>query len=283
MTSILLPPQMPTTAAALDDAVHGSPDSRWIAACALGRESGELQAAAVHALEQLLKDRFEEIRAQALEGICEQVRSGFSVRDEIILEALGDSSPAVRCAAVDSALTVLGDPGPVLLPLSNDPDPSVRITLARAIGELPKEVGLTSLRALLDDRSELVRLEAAVALAGLGDSAGESILLDVLRDRGDDACEAARALGILGSERAMPILETLANRLFGPADLKALSKAALYRCSTGTKGKPLIEGALRARNADAKMVMLTALSRLPTSGLADEVGALLSDRDEMIV
>ncbi len=283
MTSFLPPPDIPTPKAAIRDAAFGSPDARWVAASTLGQVSGEQQSDAVAALEALLEDEIGEIRAQALEGITEQARQGFPVDTSYFIRALDDPSPAVRCTAVDSSLVVLEDPYLHLAKRVEDPDPSVRIAAAAALGETLDKRAVPALTPLLSDPEPTVRFEAAVSLANLKDGGGEMLLLDMASRHTDDAYDAAKALGHLKTPRAVPTLQSLASRFFGPAELKAIAKVALYRCSNGEKGKDLIRQGLRARSTDTRLSTLTALSRLPIPGLAEEVGRLIDDRNEMVV
>jgi HEAT repeat protein len=282
MTSFPPPPALPSTEAALRDAASGSPDSRWVAACALGQVSGERREEAIRALMRLAGDEHEEVRAQALEGLTEQARQGAAIDEGIVLRALADPSPAVQCTAVDSAMVVLSDPYPRIARLKDDGDPSVRIAVASALGEIRSGAADEVLGGLLRDRSAPVRLEAAVALARRGKDSGVDVLIEAASQATAEACDAVRALGVLGTPRAMSVLDQLAGRFFGDPELKAAAKVALFSCSKGQKGGLLIERALGARSAHAKLSMLTAIAELPVKGVADLVGRLLCHRDEMV-
>lgn len=283
MTYFLPPPALPSVEAALRDATSGAPDSRWVAACALGQAPEDRREEAIFALTRLVGDAHEEIRAQALEGLTEQARQGADIDEGVVLECLDDASAAVRCTAVDSAMVVLEDPYPPVARLTDDADPSVRIAVASALGEIRSEAADSALEDLLRDGNALVRLEAAVALAMGGNDSGVDVLIEVASRADAGACDAVRALGVLETPRATSILDRLASRFFGDPALKAASKVALYSCSKGQKGGALIEKALGSRSIHQKLSMLTAIAELPVKGVADLVGRLLRHRDEMIV
>lgn len=283
MTAFLAPSQLPTAQAALRDAAEGSPDARWVAAQALGLESGDLRQEAIAALKRLLSDPCEEIRAQALEGLAEQATQGVVVETALVERGLRDPAPAVRCAAVDAALMVLADPAPAIISMAGDPDSSVRMAAGRAIGSLHSDEGIPALRDLLNDSVSTVRFEAAVALAESGDHRGERELLSALRNRGENAREAARALGLLSGVRGAPVLQQTASRYFSATDLKAMSAAALVRCGESELGTAILEKLLASGSSDTKLIVLTTLAQLPVAGLAIAVGRLLDCGDPVLV
>ncbi len=283
MTTFLAPPQLPTVHAALRDAANGSPDARWVAAQALGLESGDLRDEALAALRRLLEDPCGEIRAQALEGLSEQAAQGAPIEEVLVDRALHDPSAAVRCAAVDAALTILSTPAPAIISMATDPDNSVRMTVGRAIGSFKSDEGIPALLDLLNDSDNTVRFEAAVALAEHGDHRGERELIEALVARREDACEAARALGLLGTCRAIPALKQAAKRTFTAADLKAVSAAALIRCGESEAGLPILKKMLTSGSSDTKLIVLTTLARLTVPGLASSVGRLIDCGDAILV
>jgi HEAT repeat protein len=283
MTDFLLPPKLPSLEAALRDAAHGSPDARWVAALSLGRESGEGMPAALEALLGLSRDPCEEIRAQAVEGLLAQARQGAQIEETVVLEALGDQAPAVRCAALDAALVILKEPVPSVVMLADDPDISVRLAACRAMGDLLAEAGIEALKGRLSDPHRLVRLEAAVALARMDVPDGEAVLISALAWAPREARDAAKALALLGARNARPQLERMAARRFIPSEIKAMAAVALMRCTDNESGKATIARMLVTRSASQNLVALTTLAELPVIGVAGEVGALLRSRDPLVV
>ncbi len=274
MTGFLLPLEMPSIEAALRDARGGAEEARWIAAIALGHVRGSHRQEAIEALNHLLKDPFEEIRAQALEGITEQVRGGARVSNQWASTLFKDTSPAVRCVAVEAAAVLLEDPVSTLMPLLTDPDPSVRATTAVELGELGADIETDKLAELLDDTDSFVAMQAAMALAALGDSRGEKILLSLLDDNSDDAMEVVVALSRLGSATSVASLSRLASRRFSPVELKTGAAAAMVNCGAA-EGLGILTRILAARRRNTRMTTLTSLARVPVKGIAGEVGRLL--------
>ncbi|MCP4676207.1 MAG: hypothetical protein GY854_12005 [Deltaproteobacteria bacterium] len=274
MTGFLLPLEMPSIEAALRDARGGSEEARWVAAIALGHARGPGRQEAIEALDHLLSDPFEEIRAQALEGITEQVRAGAGISNKQASSLFKDISPAVRCVAVEAATVLLEKPVPALMPLLADPDPSVRAAAAAELGELGAGVDTDKLAELLDDADSFVTMQAAAAMAALGDSRGEPLLLSLVDDNSDDALEAVVALSRLGSAKSVASLSRLASRWFSPIELKTCAAAAMVSCGA-TEGLGILTGMLNARRQSTRMATLTSLARVPVQGIAHEVGRLL--------
>lgn len=111
-------------------------------------------------------------------------------------------TPAVRYLCLD-ALADLGDPrsAPFLLPLAGDPDPEVRLRVARALRHFRTPEAWEALQALAADSAWQVRTQAARALAAWGEAA-----VPRLRELACDpaywvrgaACEALASLGPAG-------------------------------------------------------------------------------------
>ena len=284
MIGFLLPPSLPKTEAALRDAETGSPESQWVAALALGQENGPLMSDAVSALAALMRSPHEEIRAQALEGLIEQLSHGAEVDEVLAISALTDPSPAVRCVAVDAILSFpIADAAPHLIPLLKDADPSVRAAASVACADVGLSSAVPPVTSLLDDESPFVRLQAAIALAYLDKHDGVPILIDALGERAQDAIEAARALGHLGTAQAASPLHRVASKRFGDVALKAAAAVSLHRCSGERRAVPLLAKLLSARNTDTRLTALSSIAALPLSGMAGHVGDLLGDRDPLIV
>ncbi len=275
MTTFLLPLEMPGIEAALRDAAVGSPEARWVAAIALGREQESRRAEALAALNGLLRDPVDEVRAQALEGIAEQAHAGASIPKETVEQALRDDASAVRCAAIDAAVSILDQPTHALGALLDDADPSVRATAAAAFGVLCAVESGDRIAGLLGDADGYVVERAALSLADMGDARGEAVLSSMLiRGDAELACEAACGLGKIAEEASQSALRKIAKRRFSPVSLKAMAAAALARCG-GSEGRLILGDLLGARRESKRMVALITLSRLPVSGMTARVAQII--------
>ena len=118
-----------------------------------------------------------------------------SLTDGDVVAALGDGAPAVRRRAVELAAT---RPGVTVVPLLDDPDPSVVEMAAWSAGErgTPDAVGrLAQLAAGARGHADPLCREAAVAALGaIGDPAGLAAVLDALDDKPAIRRRAAVAL-----------------------------------------------------------------------------------------
>jgi len=266
---------IPNFKAAIRDADSGSGEARLVASIALGRVRDRNQPQAIEALGRLSRDPLEEVRAQALEGIAEQMRGEAHIPQTLIDQGLSDPSPRVRSVAVQNL--ILKGPGkaPLLIPMLEDPDPSVRATICQILGDTGPEGAAFHLARRLDDPVPFVTEEAALALAELGDERGESILLKLL-DRGhQQAIDAAYALGRIGKNTACSQLRQIVQKTFVSTDLRAMAAAALLSCG-GADGRPVLEKLLKSRRSYTKHVVLCTLARLPVSNMASSVAELLN-------
>ncbi len=280
MTGWLLPLDKPKLEAALRDARGGNHESRWLAAMALGSENGPGRGDAIAALLHLAKDPLEEIRAQALEGLLEQSRCGdFGAPEKVIDQALADEAASVRCVGIEMAVTLLGSVLGRVLPLADDPAPTVRAAVAAALGESEPASHEDVLTTLLEDPSVFVRREAAHTLARLGDPGGEAVLIEALEEGGDFADRAAWALGLLGSEKAVPVLERRANSFFGGPEHKAICAVALAGCGSEL-GRTIVEKLLDGRSRRGRIAALGALAVFPIPGCVPRVARIIEAKAE---
>jgi len=278
-TSFLLPLELPHPEVALHDAKSEGEEARWVAALSLGRVRGPLQQQAFETLLYLTRDPVEEVRAQALESIAEQVRGGaVSVPEQMVHAALRDPSPGVRCAAIDTALEVLKDPIPAIARGTKDKDPSVRAAAAMALGSVDAYDKADQLAALLADPDEFVCRQSAIALARLRDSRAEPVLLAWLKSEKPSGDEAVFALGLLGASSALPELRKIARGRFLSVELKSMLAAAMVRCGD-EQGRTMLLKLLRARRERTRMAVLSTLARMPIQGMAATVGGLMDTGD----
>jgi HEAT repeat protein len=272
--SFVMPLTTPHINAALRDAKNGSPEARWVAAQALGSVGDADRNKAIETLYGLLGDPVEEVRAQALEGLAEQMRAGAKIAGENLLKALGDPSGAVRCAAIDAAAQIPGDFTEQIALLLTDEDPSVRAVAATVLGELQAPNSSDHIASLLEDSVGFVKTKAAMALAALGDSRGTPVLLSLLEEDADTAYDAILALGHLGNDTLSPQFEKLTSRFFVSAPLKAVAAAAMVRCNA-PRGKEILDSMMTSRFRSTRMAVLATLSRMPITGMAASVGHLM--------
>jgi len=137
--------------------------------------------------------------------------------------AIGHPSPEVRRRACEN-LAACADSryAGVLVPALEDPNHSVRCAAVRALGAAGRLDDTEPLRRLLQETNEQLRLETALALVRLGDSAGR-IELERLAYSGDPTVgrQVALAMGETGDATFVP---TLIRMLDGRA---AVARAAL--------------------------------------------------------
>jgi HEAT repeat protein len=147
-------------------------------------------------LASLLRDPIPAVRAAAAVSLGELPASD-SV--SMLTKALEDGNPAVRAAAV-SALFKLGVPyrqvAPVVRELTQNIDPGIRATAARALAKSRDDDAIKTLRELLDDPLPRPRIASARALGQIGDKSVVSVLTRALRDQ--DEAVRATAGGALG-------------------------------------------------------------------------------------
>ncbi|NEO47749.1 MAG: hypothetical protein F6K55_27995 [Moorea sp. SIO4A3] len=98
----------------------------------------------------------------------------------------------------------------------DDPDPSVRISAAKALGKIGTEVAIDPLIKSLDDPDPSVRISAANALGKIGTEMGIELLIKCLdNDKSYLRVMAADALGEIGTDATIPkLINLLKNQEF---------------------------------------------------------------------
>ncbi|MFO8073111.1 MAG: HEAT repeat domain-containing protein [Polyangia bacterium] len=277
MSGYGLPMDLPRPEAAIRDVESKAAESRWLAALALAREDGDLRDEALRSLNHLARDSVAEVRAQALEGLAEQVRRGGCFAAETFRDALRDESGDVRCAAVEALDLFSDDFEGELVELLGDDEAAIRAIAARRLGEAGAARAADALAERLLDEDEVVRWEAALSLAALRDERACEALVSYLRSNAETAARAALALGEIGAPSCVPPLRETARRRFVGPELRAAAAVALSRCGTG-EGNELLGRMLKAPGSRTRMAALGALARLPVRGIVAEAGALISAR-----
>lgn len=276
----LVPMELPNLDAALRDTASETAEVRWVAALALAGAEGGRRGEALRALERLCGDPVEEVRAQALEGLAEQLRAGADAPRALVLAGLDDAAAAVRCAALDAADVFLDEAPAAAIRGLADREPAVRAVAARLAGELGDAAAARRLVPLLEDQDRVVRDEAALALVRIGDERGEHRVRALLEGNEIQAVEAAQALGELGRPASSAALARVATAWLSSPELKALAAAALCRCGDPA-GLVILKRVLGSRRENARLAALGALARLPVPGIAAAVGACLERGSEL--
>lgn len=165
-----------------------------------------------------LRDRLHRWRAETRDlGFLSETDAWRRIRSTTLYELARDPVPLSR---IYEAADLVGRPGAVSQQamLLEDPDPAVRYWGAVGLhaAEGPGQDGRAALRAALDDPSVAVRVEAASALAGLGEP-GRSLpvlVATLTLDQPEAVLRAVRALELLGGAAApaRPALRAMLDR-----------------------------------------------------------------------
>ena len=129
------------------------------------------------------------------------------------LETLAQhADPAIRANALEGLLDAPGRASVWLRRGLQDENPGVRAVALAGIGKAGRADLAQEASFLLRDRSPLVRLNAAYALAESGDFSGMSIIASTLLESGEPRhrAQAAFVLGELGDRSALPLLREAA-------------------------------------------------------------------------
>ena len=224
---------------------HADPRVRATAVSALGRRAGARYA---DRLMPLLSDSDPRVRANVVEALA-------AVQDPALLEKvqplLDDPSTRTRVntvltlAAIQGA-TVAAQSLPMIRELAHGDEPA-RSTATYALGRLPLDESLDLLTGLLNDSQLRIR------------------------------CEAAQALGRIGTARVIPpLIEALA----GPAELRhdvrrALA-AILTRCGA-TCIQEMVQAALGSERVEIRSELADVLGRLKDPVVIEPLVKLLKD------
>ena len=203
----------PALVKALEESKDGDPRVRRYLALALGRLDPPLPAAAVAGLTRTLDDADSEARISAIWA----------------LGSSGDASVVPR-----------------LQPLYESPDAGIRKMVVYALGALPGDAQILTLRTALQDSAADVRWNAAVALARHGSHEGVSVLGQML-DR--SYLEQTIKRDVRQDENEDPIADVLISGLRAAAALRGQtlkpSVASLSRQDRSMKVRQAAMEALR--------------------------------------
>ena len=190
----------------LDRLAEGNQEERFNAAYALGR-SGRSEATGP-LIEAALRDRAENVRANAVQGLAELRAEG---RAQVFVDLLADESALVRRTALGKlASPEFADRAAEVMPLLQHEETETRAAAADVLGILARPESVPALIATTQDAEEEVRSRSAFALGKIRDPRAEAALLAMLDDAEWAArANAAQALGMLGAASARPQLERL--------------------------------------------------------------------------
>ncbi|MEM9489732.1 MAG: HEAT repeat domain-containing protein [Myxococcota bacterium] len=189
-------------------------------------------------------------------------------------EAAATQEPAERAPATPEQLNERAQD--ILRQLLQSPSPRVQRIAALALSRLADQAALDLLRNVLErSDSKLVRLEAAYALARIGDSDGRKHLREKLRhERRDVRVDAARYLAQLGDDSGLKSLRrmmSLRSHRLGAAE---------YLARRGDRdGIAELRGVLADDDSseEFRMRALVALGRSGDTAVRDQLHAILQD------
>ncbi|WP_292521130.1 HEAT repeat domain-containing protein [Methanoculleus sp.] len=223
-----------------------------------------------------LQNDDEEIRAAAVAAL----RSLGKPAIEFLIRALSDPHSTVRIAAAEG-LGEIGDDSSVgaLILLLDDPERDVRIAAAGALGQIGDARAIIPLVRLFGDGYPTVRSAAAAAVAAFGPDAFEP--LEVALDDAVPAVRvtAARAIGIIGNPRSIPLL---IRHLEDPAREVSVVAARVL----GGFGHPAVEPlstVLMKGGKDGRLAAIDALALIGSAEADESLEYALRDEDRDVV
>lgn len=225
---------------------------------------------------------------------------------ERYLKALQSEDEEIRAAAI-AALRSLGRPAAeFLIGALSDPHYGVRIAAAEGLGEIGDESGVNPLILLLDDTERDVRIAAAGALAQIRDARAIAPLIRQFGDGypqvrsaaaaaaagfGLDALEsleaalddpvpvirltAARAIGIVGNPRSIPLL-------IGHLEDPAREVGVVAAQTLGKFGRPAIEPlslVLETGGKEGRLAAIDALAKIEAEQADETLRYALRDEN----
>lgn len=257
----------------------------------LGDRVAGVRGAAAESLGRLLLDREEEVRRNAARRLrtLEEGESSPGVRQAAIGAAadlwpstlewlepfVEDDDPALRYEAARALLQHAPTRAEELLAprLSSEADSDIRRAIAQGFGERGQlgEDGRAALRELLALAREdyELALEAAIALAHLGEAEAEPLLVHALETRRGDGYDVARSLGQIATARGRDALHSRGRGFFTSSFIKLACGAALAKLDDH-RGDAILGKLLRSRN-EAQIHAIHAVGKLDRRELLPEL------------
>ena len=237
----------------LTEIQRGGSDRRWPAAYELSRRMADPKVRADKTLAPALVKAFQESDGDP------QVRRYLALAigrldPPLPAEAVADLSQALNDPDSDTRISVIwalgssGDPAvvPRLIPLftAQDTDAGIRKMVVYALGALPGDAQMDTLRTALNDDTQDVRWNAAVALARHGNSDGVSVLRQMM-DRG--YVEQSVKIVVRADEDRDPIADVMISGVRAAARLKDQSlRTVVTSLSQNDQSMKVREAALEA-------------------------------------
>lgn len=236
----------------LSEVRNGGSDRRWPAAYELSRLMGDPKVRADRTLAPALVKAFE-----AAKDDDPRVRQYLALAigrldPPLPPEAIAGLTAALQSADGESRVSAIwalgssGDPSVVatLQPLAASPDKGIRKMVVYALGALPGEAQLDTLRTALDDAEPDVRWNAAVALSRKGRHEGVAVLRQMM-DR--QYVERQVKRDVRQDEDRDPIADVMISGLRAAATLKDASlKASVTALSQQDRSMKVRQAALEA-------------------------------------
>jgi HEAT repeat protein len=188
---------------------------------------------------------------------------------------------ALSIAQIDAARAA-----PLLIEALADRDAEVQANAAAALGDCARAgvvedalraLACARLSGLLEAAPPDLRLEAALALAWLGDRRATAPLCDVLADAGRGVA-AAEALARLRDPAALPALRRVRGRFWAPRVARVAASAALARLGEGDGEREFLLDRARRGPADARGLAIAALGEARVPGAREVLEGILARR-----
>jgi len=236
-------------------------------------------AAGLHELASIYPQAEEPIRS----AICNIFgASGFTKGSDLILEAIKDSSPVVRKAAISSAATLgIKRSLTAMVPLLDDPDREVRNTVTNALQlfalngcEAVRQV----VRQMADSDSPEQRCKSAMLLAMLEDSEPLTLLT-----KDEDAKVRESAIAAIGKKRTAvdPVVVHLALLDEDPdVRIAAVETLAILQDASAAEA---LKKALGDKDIWVKCAVLRAIAVVSPAALLDSLDEIIQNAGGMLM
>ena len=223
-------------------------------------------------------------RTETRQVTGEQVHSERHETTRVVMAGLRDAKPAVRAAAVQS----LGQPDDTAAAetlarvLRSDPNETVRVAAAEALGRMEARSAVPALGAALGDQSVAVRRTSAWALGQIEDKSSVEALVRALGDH--DAQVRETATWALGQIEDAGSVAALAERLGHDGQVEVRRRAAWALGQIEDKSAvPPLGTALRGdRDPEVRRTAAWALGQIEDTASVEALAGGLSDADEQV-
>jgi cyclophilin family peptidyl-prolyl cis-trans isomerase/HEAT repeat protein len=199
---------------------------------------------------------------------------------DLLLDLVSDNLPAVRSSAFNALArleptTFLS----VLAGLEADPDWTVRVSLATALGSLPEQQGVARLTVMLQDRDGRVVPAVLNALVAAKAEGMEKVLLDRLKS--DDFVVRAAAANNLAELKVAGVAPALteAYRASAKGDVTYVARAAILSALAKldpAAARPLLQEALTDRDWAVRVRARALLAEQSVTGVEDTMRPAVS-------